>query len=294
MTIGIPRALIFWKGLGGEFWQTFFQELNFKVIVSPSSNREIVNYGVKRTDQESCFAFKVFFGHIAWLEEKVDFIFVPRLKRNEKGLEFCPRFFALPDLVSLNHQVISPWLDFKKEGIEKIGLRLGESLGKEEKEIKKALLISKNELEKKKKEKLRNYKRKINSNAKKVVLVSHPYNLYDDYVNLRIREKLRGLSLEPIYIDEVPNHDYEQEPDLPNWHWEFGQEIMNQVKEILKINLSGAIEISSFQCGCDAVLKEFVEEKFKNNNIPFLYLLIDEHTAEAGLQTRLEAFADTL
>jgi predicted nucleotide-binding protein (sugar kinase/HSP70/actin superfamily) len=58
--------------------------------------------------------------------------------------------------------------------------------------------------------------------------------------------------------------------------------------------LSGAIEISAFACGCDSVLKEFVEKKFKENKIPFLYLIIDEHTGEAGFQTRLEAFLDTL
>ena len=76
---------------------------------------------------------------------------------------------------------------------------------------------------------------------------------------------------------------------------------MDQVREIIKLNtqkmsggLAGAIEISSFQCGCDAVLKEFVEKEFKQGKIPFLYLLIDEHSAEAGIQTRLEAFVDTL
>jgi predicted nucleotide-binding protein (sugar kinase/HSP70/actin superfamily) len=47
-------------------------------------------------------------------------------------------------------------------------------------------------------------------------------------------------------------------------------------------------------CGCDAVLKEFVEKRFKENKIPFLYLIIDENTADAGVQTRLEAFIDTL
>jgi len=62
----------------------------------------------------------------------------------------------------------------------------------------------------------------------------------------------------------------------------------------LNYDIAGAIEISSFQCGCDAVLKEFVEKEFRERKIPFLYLMIDEHTGEAGLQTRLEAFMDTI
>jgi predicted nucleotide-binding protein (sugar kinase/HSP70/actin superfamily) len=69
---------------------------------------------------------------------------------------------------------------------------------------------------------------------------------------------------------------------------------MEKIDFILSRKIDGAIEISSFACGCDAVLKEFVEKKFKEKKIPFLYLIIDEHTGEAGFQTRLEAFVDTI
>jgi predicted nucleotide-binding protein (sugar kinase/HSP70/actin superfamily) len=69
---------------------------------------------------------------------------------------------------------------------------------------------------------------------------------------------------------------------------------MEKIDFVLSRKIDGAIQISSFACGCDAVLKEFVEKKFKENKIPFLYLIIDEHTGEAGFQTRLEAFADTI
>jgi len=62
----------------------------------------------------------------------------------------------------------------------------------------------------------------------------------------------------------------------------------------LQYDITGVIEISSFACGCDAVLKEFVEKEFKSRKIPFLYLIIDEHAGEAGFQTRLEAFIDTI
>ena len=69
---------------------------------------------------------------------------------------------------------------------------------------------------------------------------------------------------------------------------------MEKIQEVLKYKINGAVEISSFACGCDAVLKEFLAREFKERKIPFLYLIIDEHTGEAGFQTRLEAFIDTL
>ena len=105
------------------------------------------------------------------------------------------------------------------------------------------------------------------------------------------------MGVELILIDEVPeNSGVERiiDPENPVWHWEFGKEIISQLENALDYKLDGAIEISSFQCGCDAVLKEFVEKELKKKSVPFLYLLIDEHTAEAGIQTRLEAFIDTL
>ena len=95
-------------------------------------------------------------------------------------------------------------------------------------------------------------------------------------------------------VKELQTTNYKLQTDWPEFHWEFGKEIREKVEEILKYKISGVIEISSFLCGCDAVLKEFVEKAFKTAKIPFLYLIIDEHTADAGIQTRLEAFIDTL
>jgi len=118
-------------------------------------------------------------------------------------------------------------------------------------------------------------------------------------VNLGVKEKLRKLGAQSIFIDEVPLQNQKskikkQNVGYPKFHWEFGKEIMEKIDTVLDYSIAGAIEISSFQCGCDAVLKEFVEKKFKQNKTPFLYLLIDEHTGEAGIQTRLEAFMDTI
>jgi predicted nucleotide-binding protein (sugar kinase/HSP70/actin superfamily) len=142
---------------------------------------------------------------------------------------------------------------------------------------------------------------KLESNLKKIILISHPYNLYDEYVNLRIKERLEKLGVVPIFIEEIPNSK-SQIPNKfqisnskhPQFHWEFAKEIMEKMDFVLSRKIDGAIEVSSFACGCDAVLKEFVEKKVKENKIPFLYLIIDEHTGEAGFQTRLEAFVDTI
>ena len=296
MKIGIPRALIYWKR--PYFWENFFENLGFEVLLSPKTNKEIVEIGVKISDPETCFSNKVYFGHLKWLEGKCDLIFVPRLKR-KGNFEYCPKFFGLPDLAKIlvKTKILTETFDEKKKKFEESLVKLGKKLRKDKKEVEiafqKVLLKEKETKEKQGKETLE----KLNSNLKKIVLISHPYNLYDEYVNLRIKDKLEKLGVVPIFIEEIPTLNIEHltsNLEHPQFHWEFAKEIMEKINEVLKYKINGAIEISSFACGCDAVLKEFVEKKFKENKIPFLYLVIDEHTGEAGFQTRLEAFVDTI
>lgn len=300
MTIGIPQALIYWKR--PQFWESFFENLGFKVLLSPKTNKELVEWGVNVSDPENCFSTKVFFGHLLWLDGKVDWIFVPRLKTNAEKLEYCPKFFALPDLskILVKTPILTETFDEKKESFEKTIEKLGKKIGKEKKEIERAreeAFLKEKEEEKEKREK---FFKKIEEKGAKILLISHPYNFYDDYVNLTVKEKLKKLEAQTIFIEEVPINGIQnlktevQNKDYPKFHWEFGKEWMEKIDAVLSYNITGAIEISSFQCGCDAVLKEFVEKKIKQNRTPFLYLLIDEQTGEAGLQTRLEAFIDTL
>jgi predicted nucleotide-binding protein (sugar kinase/HSP70/actin superfamily) len=301
MEIGIPRALFYWKKI--SFWETFFKILGCKVLLSDFTNQKIIEEGTKIADPETCFSLKVFFGHLLDLENKVDFIFLPRLKKNNLGLEYCPKFFALPDLAPLflKTKVLTLEIDESKKPLKEILINLAKKIGKKEnlakKAFEKACLIERERYNKLKKE----YLQRLSGKEKKILLISHPYNLYDEYLNLRIKEKLEKLGAKVIFIDEViiekkkeETKNKDQEIDFPKFHWEFAQEMLEKVKEIANKKIDGAIEISAFQCGCDAVLKEFIEKEFKQRKIPFLYLIIDEHTAEAGLQTRLEAFFDTL
>jgi predicted nucleotide-binding protein (sugar kinase/HSP70/actin superfamily) len=301
MKIGIPRALVYWKR--PYFWENFFEDLGFEVLLSPKTNKEIVEIGVKISDPETCFSNKVYFGHLKWLEGKCDLIFVPRLKTNKEKLEYCPKFFGLPDLAKIlvKTKILTETFDEKKEKFEKSLVKLGKKLGKKKEEIEKAFQEALKKEKKIREEQEKEALEKLESNLKKIILISHPYNLYDEYVNLRIKERLEKLGVVPIFIEEIPNSKF-QNPNKsqipsskhPQFHWEFAKEIMEKIDFVLSRKIDGAIEISSFACGCDAVLKEFVEKKFKENKIPFLYLIIDEHTGEAGFQTRLEAFVDTI
>ncbi|GAE90647.1 hypothetical protein [Acetivibrio straminisolvens] len=55
------------------------------------------------------------------------------------------------------------------------------------------------------------------------------------------------------------------------------------------------IYLTPFACGVDAFVLEFIERRLKEQyNMPLLKLTVDEHTGEAGFDTRLEAFLDMI
>ncbi len=266
------------------------------MILSPETNKDIVLQGTKISDPETCFSMKVFFGHVSWLEDKVDYIFVPRMRSNKDKLEYCPKFFGIPDLAKIvvKTPILTEVFDQRKHTIERTLTEIAKILDKDQKTANKAIAVAFTKEKEQKAKEEHDFYKTIKSDKKKIVLVSHPYNLYDDYINVGIRKKLADLGMETICIDEVPlNLGLKFKPEV-KFHWEFGREIMQKTEEVLRYDISGAIEISSFQCGCDAVLKEFVEKRFKQSRIPFLYLIIDEQAGDAGLQTRLEAFVDTI
>ena len=59
-------------------------------------------------------------------------------------------------------------------------------------------------------------------------------------------------------------------------------------------DVSGIIHLASFGCGLESLIIDLVQRVAIANNKPFLLVTLDEHTGEAGMETRLEAFIDML
>ena len=58
--------------------------------------------------------------------------------------------------------------------------------------------------------------------------------------------------------------------------------------------MRGAVYISAFGCGPDSYIRQYIKERLSAAGLPLLELTLDSHTAQAGLETRIEAFADML
>ena len=72
------------------------------------------------------------------------------------------------------------------------------------------------------------------------------------------------------------------------------QENLGDVIMYKKEGWDGIIHLYPFTCMPEIISRSIFPQLSKEYNMPVMSLVLDEQTAEAGLQTRLEAFIDLL
>ena len=292
--IGIPKALLFYHY--GDLWTHFFEELGCDIIISPNTNQEILDYGNKFSVDEACLAMKIYMGHIHYLLDKCDYILVPRiicLKKNEK---LCTNFSALYDLVrnTFQKRIIHYNIDVgKKEDESYAFTTMGLELGFSYRKIIKAYKIAKEKEKIMFERRLSRQKAMIaNSKGLKILIASHPYNLYDDFIGKPIIRLLEENHAQIIYSDLYDEKYLEQDVSeiSKRNYWTYNKKIMASIHHY-QDNVDGIILITAFPCGPDSLSNEMILRKVK---IPIINIVVDDSKAEAGLITRIESFIDIL
>jgi predicted nucleotide-binding protein (sugar kinase/HSP70/actin superfamily) len=133
----------------------------------------------------------------------------------------------------------------------------------------------------------------------RVALIGHPYNLYDTDINKDLPVLIKSLGMEIKTSDLLSEREIDREvSDLSKEiYWSSGREIVGALFHFLSSGVDGVVFLTSFKCGIDALLQEFIKRRLKvrgGSSLPFLILSFDEHTGREGLTTRLEAFRDVM
>ena len=292
MIVGIPKGLLYYKYY--PFFTNFFNELGVELVVSQDTNKDILDEGVNFCIDDACLPVKIFHGHVAVLKEKCDIILIPRIMQVRKKEYICPKFCGLPEMIKntipdLPRIIDKPIYAFSRKKLYTWAKEAGSMITKDKNRIKSAFNYAVMEQDK--------YRLGFNDKSQQltVALVGHPYNIFDNYINMNIVKKLKRLGvgviteefLEDNLIDEEIRHLYKKP------FWAFARNSYGFASNVYRKNLvDGIIYISSFACGIDSVVIELIKERI--GNFPLLILKIDEHTGEAGLDTRVEAFVDML
>jgi len=312
--IGIPRALMYYRYF--SLWHTFFEELGWSVVVSDGLGKtgKIIYF------EDSCLPMKLMVTHAVSLQDKADHLFVPRLVSLHRSYIMCPKFRGAPDVVRLATEgkisIIDETVDLqsRNHSLLQSFLRIGEKLGASKKEAKQALKKGEQVYSKFKEESIDRinglplrdlFQLRIPTPGKRkestlrVAFVGHPYNLFDSDINKDIFTLTKSLGIEIFTSDFLSEKEIDRElSDLSKEiYWSSGREIVGALFHFLKGGVDGVVFLTSFKCGIDALLQEFIKRSRKVHggaNVPFLVLSFDEHTGREGLLTRLEAFKDVM
>jgi predicted CoA-substrate-specific enzyme activase len=309
--IGIPMALASWQLL--PTFSQFFRELGFEVVLSGRTSKETIRKGVESVTAQPCFPIKVAYGHIVELIEKgVDYIFLPSIVSTiasfpqNKHNHFCPYIQSFPyqvrsafgDKLGKTKLLITPLRlgegdKLAKKTFVELGKRLNVSPSETQRAMEKgfeAQLGFDKSLADKGKEILAS----IREGEKLFILVSRPYNGCDEGVSLQLPKKFTdaGAEIVPMDMLDLKEAKLSDEKLHSEIYWSYGQKILRAADIIRQDNRLFAVYLSNFSCGPDSFLMPFFKDIMSVK--PCLQLEIDEHSADAGVITRLEAFLESL
>ncbi|MFO7594773.1 MAG: acyl-CoA dehydratase activase [Desulfocurvibacter africanus] len=314
-TIGYPRMLTFHEYY--PFFQAFFSELGFDILLSPPTNEAIIREGVSRVASATCFPTKVAHGHAAWmkaaiLEGKADYMLAPSLR------ETFPTDKAHPYANHCSYVQFAPDLVNEALGLEKAGIRLlkpvlhfrlgqRQLLREMHRVARQAGVDSRREVERAFKVGINAYQgfrrartelgrevlASLTDQDKAVVLVGKAHNIHDPGTNMSLPRILRELGVQVIPMDLL---DLFHSPDVDeawrNMTLAMGQRTLVAADAVRRNPNLHALYLANFGCVNDSIYPRFFRREMGDK--PFLLLEIDEHSAEAGVITRCEAFLDAV
>lgn len=162
------------------------------------------------------------------------------------------------------------------------------------------------------KEKISNIEEDPNREVIKVGIIGEIYTIIEPSVNLFIEKKLGNMGVEiekslklshwitehlflhPLKMSREKKIWKEAKPYLKTMIGGHARETIGYGVHYAKRGFDGLIQVYPFTCMPEIVAQSILPKVEKEYNIPYLCLIVDEMTGEAGFSTRLEAFVDLL
>jgi predicted nucleotide-binding protein (sugar kinase/HSP70/actin superfamily) len=300
-TVGIPRA--FSAHTLYPLYSWFFHELGIKTFLST----EVAHEGVARAESTYCFPAEIAHGAVQdCLDKNADYVLLPHFRdmpsyEQKVHANFCPITQGLPYYIEKAFPDIDKkcWLplvvSFKYGEGKALELfcEMTKQLGIDEAATKAAFdtawakqlsfFDAAHKMGLQALEEARKADRPV------IAILGRPYNAFTPEANMGIPRKFttRGYSIVPF--DILPFHD---EEIFPNMYWYYGQQDVKAANLLKKEDNIYITFVSNFSCAPDSFILHYI--KWVMGQKPFLVLELDSHSADAGVDTRVEAFLDII
>ena len=308
--VGIPRVLNMYEDY--PFWFTFFTELGYRVVLSPSSNRKIYELGIESIPSESeCYPAKLAHGHVTWLiRQGIKFIFYPALfyERNEfedaNNHYNCPIVTSYSENIKNNVEEIAggeitfrnPFMSFRDLGT------VTDALTKEFTEIPaaeiaaacekgwKELANARHDMEKKGEETLE-YLRKTGKRG--IVLAGRPYHV-DPEINHGIPELITSYDMAVLTEDSISHLAKPERPLIVSDQWMYHSRLYAAASYVKTVENLDLIQLNSFGCGLDAVTTDQVNDILSGSDKIYTCLKIDEVNNLGAARIRIRSLLSAI
>lgn len=317
--VGIPRALLYYQFY--PMWRTFFEGLGATTVVSPPTTMDILAAGSARVVADTCLPVKIFCGHVLAMVGECDYLFIPSIRSIEENVYNCSKFLGIPDVVRAvvpeAPPIIDPDVDIN-QGQRAFYLtlyRLGRPFTWNPLRIKEAAeaawqthlryhrLMHEARLSPiQASQRLfglaeETWAEEVADPRLTIAIIGHPYLIYDDYVNHRLVIRLNRMGVQVVTAENASEEELDAGVAelVGRPYWTFEDEVVGAGGHYLGSNVDGVIAVVAFGCGPDSVMLDVLQRHAKRlGRKPFMVLTLDEHAAETGLLTRIEAFVDML
>jgi predicted CoA-substrate-specific enzyme activase len=306
--IGLPHVFFLHDQL--PYFATLLWELGFEVVRSGPTNQKTVDTGSKALLVETCFPIKAALGHAGLLTEQDLPLFIPSFVNvRPEGDAYatgvcCPLTQAFPYKARQafpKATIFAPVIDFtlgpgylaRQIKTALAGFRLSLS------EIRRAMDAAERAqaafaatIAAKGREVMEEVKALPGPT---LVILGRPYNAFDPGMNLGIPKLLARLSTLAIPMDFLPAELLDGRDIQHEWpwlYWRSGQRILRAARIVAGSPGLYPVFIGNFSCGPDSFIQRYFEREIGDK--PALHVEIDEHSAAAGVITRLEAFLDAI
>ena len=299
--VGIPKC--FSVHTLYPFYSWFFHQLGIKTFLS----EEVDHEGVARAESTYCFPAEIAHGAVEDVWKKgADYIFLPHFRdmpsyEADVHANFCPITQALPYYIKKafpdipEEKILDVVVSFKFGRVKALEhfVKLGERLGIGGDEIARAFdaaSAKQDEYFKKAAEMGRRALDEARKADKPVIaLLGRPYNAYTADANMGIPRKFTTRGYTVIPFDILP---FEDETIFSNMYWYYGQQDLKAAALIKNESNIYITYVSNFSCAPDSFILHYI--KWMMGMKPFLILELDSHSADAGIDTRVEAFLDII
>lgn len=302
ITIGISKSFL--TNSLYPLYYLFFSKLGFKVILSDN----VDGRGADKIRTSYCYPVEIAHGLFQdLLENKVDYIFLPHItqmdfKSDEKYSRLCvfvqaENYYLKSTFADeIKSKLLTPIIDFSLsvDEIRETFVQIARQLYRKRKNAEEAFDFAYGKYQ----EMLKEFK-KLGENAIRelektpdkfaIVLFGRSYNAYAEEANLNVPHKFASRNILIIPNDFLPSDNL---PSYDNMYWASGHQILRSARYVKNHPQLFGTYITNFSCGPDSFIIPYFRQIMGKK--PSLTLELDSHSADVGIDTRIDAALDII